>query len=257
MSETKTVAETLRRRLVEQISSGELSPGERLGSERELSEHYQVSRNTLRQVLSSIEEAGLVRRVTGRSGGTFVAHGKVNRDMAGVVGVPAYLAKQGYRAGTRVISTHMTVADGATQRALRLNEGDLIVNLRRIRLADGRPISLEFARLPAERFPGLMELPLGNSIYELLEREYGVKATEAAEQVEVVQATDEEAGLLGIEPEAPLLAVNRVTFDVEGLPIETSYDLFRADRTRIVLRSRGRGLDTVPADDAFLELTRD
>jgi GntR family transcriptional regulator len=256
MGETKTVAETLRRRIVQQIDSGELPEGHRLGSERELSEQYSVSRNTLRQVLSSLEEAGLVRRVTGRAGGTFVAHPKVSRDMAGIVGVPAYLAKQGYTAGTQVLSTHMAVADEVTRRALHLTEGDLVVNLRRIRFADRRPISLEFAQLPVERFPGLMEQRLGSSIYELLEHEYGVAAADAEEQVEVVLATDEEAGLLGVEPGAPLLAVSRVTYDAEEVPIERSYDLFRADRTRIVMRTNGRGLAAVPMDDAsVLHLT--
>src|SRR3546814_4500154 len=69
------------------IGSGTLPPGARLGSERELAEHYGVSRGTLRQVLSQLEEAGLVRRVAGRTGGTFITHGKVEHDLTKVVEV--------------------------------------------------------------------------------------------------------------------------------------------------------------------------
>ena len=39
----------------------------------------------------------------------------------------------------------------------------------RVRLADGEPLSLERALFPAERFPGLLDRSLGGSLYELLE----------------------------------------------------------------------------------------
>lgn len=242
MAMEQAVAERLRRTMLTDIGSGALPEGSRLGSERDLAEKYGVSRGTLRQVLAALEEAGLVRRIPGRGGGTFVNHAKVEHDLTSVVGVPAYLARQGYVAGTRVISTQMTVADVATARALRLADGALVVDLRRLRLADGRPFSLDHARLPADRFPGILEMPLGGSIYELLEKEFGVSPADAEEMIEVVNATDDESALLSVDPEAPLLSITRTTFDADGMPFEFSHDLFRADRTRITMRTPGRGL---------------
>jgi GntR family transcriptional regulator len=249
MTVTETaVAERLRRRMLTDIGSGELSPGDKLGSERELAEQYGVSRATLRQVLAALEEAGLVRRAAGRGGGTFISHAKVEHDLTKVVGVPAYLARQGYAAGTRVVATMMSVADAPTRRTLQLGEDDLVVDIRRLRLADGTPLSLDHARFPAERFPGLLEQPLGGSLYELIEKEYGVSIADAEETVEVVHATDEEAGLLAVNVGDPLVAITRATYDTDGTPFEFSYDLFRADRTRITLRTPGRGLLGVPAN---------
>jgi GntR family transcriptional regulator len=238
----QAVAENLQRRMLAEMGSGTLAPGSRLGSERELAEHYGVSRATLRQVLAALQEAGLVRRVPGRGGGTFVNHAKVERDLSRIAGVPAYLVRQGYVAGTRVLSTGMTVADPPTCSALQLKPGSLVLDIRRIRLADGTPISLDHARFPADRFPGLLEMPLGGSLYELLEQEFDTTPADAEELIEVVHATDDEAALLSVEAGAPLLSISRTTYDSEGAPFEFSGDLFRADRTRIITRIAGRGL---------------
>lgn len=249
MATEHAVAENLRRRMLTDIGAGTLPPGARLGSERELSEHYGVSRATLRQVLAALEEAGLVRRVAGRGGGTFINHAKVEHDLTKVVGVPAYLARQGYSAGTRVVATRMGVADAPTRRALQLSDGDLVVDVRRLRLADGTPFSLDHARFPADRFPGLLEQPLGGSLYELIEHDYGVAIADAEEIVEVVHATDEEAALLTVAVGDPLVSITRTTYDTAGTPIEFSHDLFRSDRVRITMRTPGRGLRGVPGGD--------
>ncbi len=66
----------VRRILARQITAGELRPGQRLGAERALAAEMGVSRAQLRQALASLEDGGMIRRVPGRGGGTFVAKGK-------------------------------------------------------------------------------------------------------------------------------------------------------------------------------------
>ena len=257
MTTAGSAAEALRRTLLEEMDSGTLRAGTRLGSERELATRYGVSRGTLRQVLATLESAGLIRRVPGRGGGTFVSHPKVERDLAEVHSLPRLLARQGYDADTRVISTLMTTPAPRVRDALELDEDSLIVTVTRLRLADGRPMSLDQAFFPVDRFPGLLELPLGGSMYELLRTEYGVEPTEAAEVVEVVHATDKEASLLSISVDAPLLLVRRVTRDTEGRPFEYSKDLFRSDRTKIRMRTPARGIRrTTVEDSTVVELWR-
>jgi len=106
------------------------------------------------------------------------------------------------------------------------------------------PISLENARLAAERFPGLLELPLGGSLYELLQSEYGIEPIEAEEKIEVVFATADEGLILGVAAGSPLLSITRTSLDSSGIPIEHSHDLFRADRTRITVRTKGDPVTT-------------
>ncbi|MGB6246845.1 MULTISPECIES: GntR family transcriptional regulator [Gordonia] len=240
--ESTSLVETLRRRIVSEISSGILTPGTRLGGERDLAEAYGVSRSTLRQVLGGLEEAGLVERVAGRGGGTFVGHPKVARDSAEVIGLPASLASQGYAAGTRVLSTRLASPDDETRTALKLRGSDLVAEIQRLRLADGRPLSLDRALFPSSRFQGLLELPLGGSLYSLLEERFDLRIGEAAETIEVVNATDDEAQVLGVDVGFPLVSIERITYDDVGEPFEYSHDLFRSDRVRITMRSPGRGL---------------
>lgn len=233
-------ADEARRKLVSMIRSGALRPGQRLGAERDLAVQLGVSRSTVRQALAALEHDGAVRRVPGRGGGTFVAQEKIDRDLSKIVGVPALLRGQGYVAGTRVISAAVVMPDPETAMALRLRDDELVIDLVRIRLADGMPISLEHAQLPAERFPGLLERPLGVSLYELMEVEYGVGPYEAVEQLEVWSAGENEALVLDVPIGSPLISVTRTTTDEDGRPFEYSHDLFRADRTRITVRTFGK-----------------
>jgi GntR family transcriptional regulator len=233
--------EDVRQVLSEQIASGQLRPGQRLGAERALAAELGVSRTTLRQALAVLEETGAVRRVPGRGGGTFVSKDKIERDLSRIVGVPALLRSQGVVAGTRVMSARLSAADEHAAQALRLRPGEFVIDLVRIRLADSRPISVEHAMLPADRFPGLLELPLGGSVYELMAEHYATEPKEAVERIEVVAASPDEAVVLEVEPGAPLLAISRTTTGADGEPIEFSQDLFRADRIRIVVRTPGSG----------------
>ena len=179
-----------------------------------------------------------MRRVPGRAGGTFVAHTKVDRDLSVIVGLPEYLRRQGFVAGTQVLSATITGASDLTAAQLALPPGGLVLDIVRIRLADGIPISLERVQLPADTFPGLLELPMGGSIYELLDSHYGIRPEDVVEHLEVVEASDEEASLLGVSAGTPLLAITRTASTAGGAPFEFSQDLFRADRTRVTFRTK-------------------
>jgi GntR family transcriptional regulator len=234
----RRLVEDARHRLLDLINSGALRPGDRLGTERELAARLSVSRSTLRQVLAVLAEGGVVRRVPGRAGGTFVAHAKVDRDLSVIVGLPEYLRRQGFVAGTQVLSATMSGADDVAADHLAVPAGSLLIDIVRIRLADGIPISLERVQLPAEIFPGLLELPLGGSIYDLLDAHYGVRPDEVVEHLEVAEASADEAALLAVSPGAPLLAITRTSATSAGVPFEFSHDLFRADRTCVTFRTR-------------------
>lgn len=239
---TRSAAERLRRQFLADIEVEGLEPGAKLGSERALAERYQVSRGTVRHVLSALAEAGLVHQVPGRGGGTFLSHPKVERDMGAVVGLPHYLARQGFTADSTVLEARISTAPESVAKALHLPAEALVVSVRRVRLADGLPLSLDLAYFPSARFPGLLEHSLGGSLYALLEREYDAVPDQAEERIEVAPATEEEAALLGILENDPLLLVRRTSYDALGHPMEHSRDLFRADRTRITVRTPGRGI---------------
>ena len=227
--------------LAARIATGEYAVGARLGVERALAAEFGVPRSAVRVALGRLEEDGVVRRVRGRNGGAYVSDRRVERDLTSIVGLPHLLKAQGMIAGTRVIRAAITEAAGLVAGSLHLAPGELVFQILRIRLANGAPISLESAHFPVERFPGLLEQPLGGSLYDVLAESYQVKAFEATERIGVHLADPDEALILEVEPGSPLFEVCRVTVDPEGQAFEYSIDLFRSDRTLIYVRSFGRG----------------
>jgi GntR family transcriptional regulator len=224
-------------RLAEAITSGELRLGDRLPPERELAARLGVSRMTLRQSLESLERRGLLIRVRGRRGGTFVAEPKFERDLTALAGLTEQLRRQGHTAGARVISAGEGAAGQRAAEALGIEPGDRVHEVVRLRLSDGEPLALETSLFPADGFPGLLDAPLDGSLYELLESRYGRPPIRAVERLEPVLAGPEDAHALGVEPGAPLMLVERTAFDREGLPVEFARDLFRGDRTRVLVES--------------------
>jgi GntR family transcriptional regulator len=201
------------------IADGRLGPGDRLPPERELAVEHGVSRMTVRQALQTLESRGLLRRSIGRSGGSFVAQPKLERDLGTFSGLSEQLRRQGVEAGARVLSAR---------------EADGELEIVRVRLADGEPFALERSRFPAERFDGLLELDLTGSLYELLADRFDAAPVRAVERIEPVLADADEADALGVEAGTPLMLVDRTAYDAGGLVVETARDVFRGDRTRIV-----------------------
>lgn len=230
-------AVAVRDRLRDEIVTGQLAPGERLGAEREIAQRLGVSRTTVRAALDELERSGEIRRARGRAGGIYVAERKVERDLTSLAGLPSYLRRQGFASDARVLSTATLEADSELAATLGLSPGELVLEVVRVRLADSEPISLERATFPAARFPDLLDQSLGGSLYELLQDRYGVEPGEAEERIEVVAAGAAEARLLGVARGAPLVSIARTAWSVSGIAFERSRDLFRGDRVRIVVRA--------------------
>jgi GntR family transcriptional regulator len=156
-----------------------------------------------------------------------------------------------------VLSTTTREADHDDAEALGVDNGAVVFEIVRIRLADREPISLETATFPAARFPGLLDQPLGGSLYSLLQSQYGLTPGEAIERIEVVGASTTVARLLGVRRSTPLVSIERISHDLEGRPFERSHDLFRGDRVRLVVRAQAdREASTVVAGSVELAAAR-
>jgi GntR family transcriptional regulator len=241
LENSRTIRDTVAQRIHELISSGQLGEDGRLPTERDLATQLGVSRTTVRQVLDRLEHEGAVYRRRGRSGGTFVNRPRVDIDFSYLAGIPAYLRAQGFRPGAHVVSARMVPADDTTAAALQIEPGTPIYDVIRIRLADEVRISLENARIPVTLAPDLLAQPLDNSIYDLLTERYNVTCAKAIERMVAVLANHEQSELLGIKVGDPLMAIERVAFDLDDKPVEYSSDLFVGDRTTVIAWAHGKG----------------
>lgn len=64
------------RQLRERIECGELRPGDRLPSERDLAAQFEVSRNTIREAFRMLEITGMIELRRGATGGAFICEGR-------------------------------------------------------------------------------------------------------------------------------------------------------------------------------------
>lgn len=228
--------------LEELIDARLLRAGDRLPAEVEVAAALGVSRMTLRQALGTLEGKGLIRRSRGRFGGSFVAAPRLDFDHVGLPGFTETLRRMDMTAGARVVSAAARTPEPEVRAALHLGRDARVYEIIRVRSANGEPVLLEQTYLPADHFPGLLDADLTGSLYALMSRDYLVELAAADEHIEAAGASALHARQLGVTEGDPLLLVTRTGYRGDGAAVEYSHDYFRADRSRIRVRSQSPNL---------------
>lgn len=219
--------------LLDRIEAGELSPGDRLPSERELSQTLGVTRTTLRQALQLLENQKLLVRNQGV--GTFIAAPKIERQADRLFSFTKGIKSRGFVPGAKVVRFEKLPANATVAQQLALGLSTSVYYVHRLRLINQEPTMLEKFYIPARRFEGIERHNLEQrSLYEVMETEYGVQVSWARQSFEAVIATEYEVELLGLTERAPLMLERRLTLDKESQPVEFAKDLYRGDRFRFV-----------------------
>jgi len=219
------------------IAGGSLAPGTQLPPERRLATTLGVSRMTVRQALGELERDGLVRRVVGRSRGTFVSETSSVGSTASAGGISAALRHAAGASHAELVSAEVEPAGKRTAAALGLGRDERVVVITRLRLAGGKPLAVERTSLPSRLFPDIEDMDLAGSIYDLMDLGFGLRPVRATERLEVAEARPSDARTIGAKRGTSVLLVERVGFAADGTRVEFSRDRFRADRTRLVTES--------------------
>ncbi|HEY3019724.1 MAG TPA: GntR family transcriptional regulator [Solirubrobacteraceae bacterium] len=213
-----------------------LGPGAPLPSERALAERYGVARMTVRSMLDRLTSEGLTYRVHGR--GTFVAEPRVAQAMS-LSSFSEDMLARGLRPGSTVLRQEVMPAGGVVAARLQISPRARVVRIDRVRTADGEPLALEQAFLPAARFKGLEGADLATgSLFTLLETRWGVRLAAADQRVVAVTIDGEEAELLDVAPGEAGLRFSTLAEDAGGDVVFFATSLFRGDRYEIDLRQR-------------------
>lgn len=224
----------LKRRLEAQFADGTFPAHSRVPSERELSEQYAISRMTARQALSELIQEG--RLYTSRGKGTFVAEPKIKQNLQALTSFTEDMRARGLEPTTRVVRRELAFASPDVAQSLRVDEGSQVVCLERLRLADDEPMALETAYLSFAGAEKLMLIDLGGSLYAALRDLFGIVPAEAIQEFEARLARPREYTLLKLGECAPMLTIQRTTFDVNYRPFEYVRSVYRGDRYRFVAR---------------------
>ena len=216
------------------LDANEWRPGDRMPTERELAERYGCSLITVRHALSELVREGRIERTRGR--GTFVLQPRIERDIAGSMSFAEEMQRRGLDPATRLVTGRIEPAGEAVAASLDIAPDAPVVYLERVRLGGGEPLILEQARLPAERFPGLLAFDLERrSLYDILSERYATRIVRAREAVEPISLRAREAGLLGVPTRSLALQIDGVAYGADGAAVEAARSFVRGDRTRYYL----------------------
>jgi GntR family transcriptional regulator len=221
----------------ERVRSGTLRPGDQLPSERELAEQVGISRMTARQALAYLVRDGAL---VARPGvGTFVAAPKLTYDALHLRGFTEETIRHGEPVASRVLEQSVVTPPPPVAAALLLADAEPVIKVVRLRSAGDAPVLLETSFLPAACCPGLDTEDLErDSLYRLLELRYGLRMQWTRQTIEATLANDYESDLFGVEPGAPMLLLDGVTYADEDRPVESFKAVYRADRLKFALASR-------------------
>jgi GntR family transcriptional regulator len=223
--------------ITELVESGRLAPGEMMPPEWDLTNLYGVSRLTVRQAFSRLEREGIITRRHGI--GTFVSSPPTTQLVPSRMSFTQKMQQIGKAPSSKVIGFQTIPATEEIARQLHLEAGDPVIELSRIRYADGEPIMHELSYLPAERFPELTEENLGEgSLYEFLGSRYRINIKAVEQSLQPINLTQRQASLLDVEPDTPAMLSRVTAFIQNNTPIEYSIAITRGDKSRFYFHFR-------------------
>jgi len=226
--------------LQEQILERTLPPGHRVPSEFELVRLTGASRATIRKALELLERERLIYRAGTK--GAFVSERQVEQSLSILHGLSEKLEKLGIRVTSQVLGCRRRQPDPETQRLLELHAGEEVYVIERIRLANGVPLAIQVAYMPATIYPRLEEHDLTGSLTKLVRSEYGLDLASYNGTLEVISANDQQAKYLKVPAASPLLLFDGVTYNLAGVAVRRTLSVYRCDRLRFTVE--GFGVET-------------
>lgn len=230
---TQLVSDKLRESIEEYIDTHHLKGGDKLPSERSLAKIFEANRVTLRKALQQMAGEGKIYSIPGR--GSFVAQPKFYENASGLVSFSSTWGESGHRVTSKQLKFAMVDSNLKTSQLFGVPLGSKVYELRRLRLIDDIPISIETSYILEETCPGLNRFDFSHnrSLYRTLEEEYGIRIVQQQQNIRATKVTSEEADIFCTEPDTSAFYISAVGIADDGRSIERSICVTRADRYAI------------------------
>ena len=230
--------------IVEQIrelaKAGQVKEGETFWSETDVSRHLGISKMPVRQAYQKLRSEGLLIIEKGKR--PVIGSGRLPWNFQELRGFSEEMRRRGLLPSARVLSKKIVKAKGEVAQALRLEDGESVYSIKRLRLVNGDPVAVVTSYLPARLFPNIEKQNL-EELYAIFENVYKRKLNWAEESIGAVSALEDEATILETAPGSALLLIRETTYDSDRVAIEYSRSLLRGDRyTASVISVRNRSL---------------
>lgn len=212
----------LKKVLEEKIENEEFPADEPIPSEQELMEMYQVSRITVRKAVDELVNEGYLYKIQGK--GTYVKTDERSSNLFAITSCTEDVVRMGMKPTKKVMVAELVYANAKRAKALEITQEERVFMLGRILFADQEPLNYTVTFLPEKLFPGIDRHSFDReSLYQVLQEEYGVRLTKARRTIEAILARDEVAEYLDIEEGSPIILFRCVTYGIvngKEIPVE-------------------------------------
>ncbi len=215
--------------LREQIESDAYAADEKLPSEKELGDLFDVSRVTVRRALQTLEHEGYIYRRQGL--GSFVQDRQAAQGLVRLTDFAQDMAQAGLEASSEVLHHAPESPPPAVATQLGLDDETTVMRLDRLRLGDGRPVAFDRTWLPMFYAQLLEDHDLSQeTIYGILEQDYDIPVLRGHYRLTAANAPPDMAEALKIEPGEALLLIERLSLTQGDKPIYFQRRYYRSDR---------------------------
>ncbi len=226
----------LKEALRKNILAGVWKSGEKIPTERQLSENFGVSIAVVRQAVSLLVEEGFLIKRQGK--GTFVVDARVRQGPRKLTSFTEEMSSMGLRASSIILEKGIKQADEKICNALKLELKANVVMVKRLRLANNEPLGIQTFYIAEYLAPDFLENDLTQSLYKLLETKYGVRIVSAQEKYFATILDKYECKLLKVKWPFAGFIVERITFDPAGSPVEYTESVIRSDKYSVQVNLR-------------------
>lgn len=231
----KPLYNQIREYLLDRIVDGTYPPHSQIPSESELGEQFNVSRITVRQALTQLQQEGLIFKVHGK--GSFVSKPKAFQNVSQLQGFAEAMTGMGHEIFNQVKFFDFVAAPIHVAAKLKLPVGSKVTEIKRVRLLNRRPVSFEITYLPEAIGIQLQQVDLvTRDIFLAIEEECCTPLGHADLSIDAIVADEELSELLQVDNNAAILRVERLTHDAAGHPIDFEYLYFSGDAFQYRLR---------------------
>ena len=214
----------LKDRIITAINNDELKYGEKIPTEIEIMEKYNVSRITVRRAIEELVEEGYLIKKQGK--GTFVVKNKIERKLTysykntQPISFTKELELNNIIPSAKVIELKIIEPIEEYNKMLSISLNEKLIYMKRLRLANNIPTAIEINYFPYDTFKELLNKNLSNSLYKILEEDFNVFPYKNLKlELEVIKSNDEQSKLLNIPISEPLFLFLGVTADKNNIPI--------------------------------------
>lgn len=223
----------LKNLILEKIENGDFEADQKIPSEQDFCEQYNISRPTVRQAINELTSSGQLYKMKGK--GTFVAAQKTHISVKDYTGFTDSILDSKNPSEKNIILTETVTGQELSEIAEAFNlRNDGKTDFAAITYTNplGKDmVSLSISYIPLSLFPEVIEDIQTNK--DVLRGKYPLIPSSTKSTLDIISTDQVEAVYLKLQPGQPLIRIRNILYSKSGQPVEYIITKYRADKTRL------------------------